>query len=560
MGEVRTARDTRIDREVAVKLMHEATDDKGTARFLREARVQGALDHPVIVPVHDLGIDPGGHPYFVMKRLAGTTLHDVLAASGSGKWPKRTLLARLVDIALAVDFAHARGVVHRDLKPANIMLGDYGEAYVLDWGLARIVDDAEGIRDVGAISGSSGDTVVGDLLGTPGYMSPEQARGDTVDQRTDVFSLGCVLFEILVGRSAMPRGLAALEVTLSAPCHRPSASDATADLHDIAPELDDLCARATAQDAGLRPTARAFGVAIQAYLDGDRDRDRRRALADDHANRARIAFAGAPTDESRATTMREAGRAIALDPDNTTAQEILARALFVAPEQPPAGAIAAADHERGRIRQKLLRFAAAGFLAMTLVCPVMFSFEVHYVWPIIVLMIALAGCAWGSYVSSFKVESMRPPLFPLVLVFMWAALTMLGLIFGPLFLLPTFLTGSLAAWLVMPIAYRSWIIVAMHVMTIVPLVGLELAGLAPTTFHTEGHRLVLESWVLDLTPVVIGVIWTIALVAQTASSINIMLAFRQAFVDAQNARHAQAWHLKQLLPRSSDHGRSLAER
>src|ERR1700689_2614550 len=116
-----------------------------------------------------------------MKRLTGTTLADVLA---SGRWPRRTLLARLVDICLAAEFAHKRGVSHRDLKPANIMLGDFGEPYVLDWGLARVAD----VPDTGAIhtsdlrsdSGGGGQTVAGAMLGTPGYMAPEQMRGEPV--------------------------------------------------------------------------------------------------------------------------------------------------------------------------------------------------------------------------------------------------------------------------------------------------------------------------------------------------------------------------------------------
>ncbi|MDQ3368750.1 MAG: serine/threonine protein kinase, partial [Myxococcota bacterium] len=223
MGEVRLARDARIDREVAIKLMRGGHSDRDTvARFLREARVQGALEHPAIVPVHDLGINREGHPYFVMKRLAGITLADVITARAAGepdaatRWPRRLLLTRLTDVCLAIEFAHTRGVVHRDLKPANIMLGDFGEAYVLDWGLARIVADAAPISSVRPLSGEHepGQTAVGALLGTPGYLAPEQARGEDVDTRADVFSLGCILYELLTGAPALPRGLAALQVTL----------------------------------------------------------------------------------------------------------------------------------------------------------------------------------------------------------------------------------------------------------------------------------------------------------------------------------------------------------
>src|SRR5688572_28546648 len=135
MGEVWIAKDTRIQRDVAVKLLRTTADQHAEARFFREARVQATLDHPAVVPVHDLDVGLEGRPYFVMKRLAGTTLHDALAARDAA-FSQRVLLARLIDICFAIEFAHERGVVHRDVKPGNIMLGNYGEAYLLDWGVA----------------------------------------------------------------------------------------------------------------------------------------------------------------------------------------------------------------------------------------------------------------------------------------------------------------------------------------------------------------------------------------------------------------------------------------
>src|SRR5262245_27499523 len=144
MGEVWLAHDLRIDRDIAVKLMPgDATNNPdAVSRFLREARVQGRLEHPAVVPVHALG-GADTAPFFASKRLIGTTLADVINQPDHDKWPRRTLLARFIDVCLAVEFAHQRGVIHRDLKPANIMLGDFGETYVLDWGLARIGDTVD---------------------------------------------------------------------------------------------------------------------------------------------------------------------------------------------------------------------------------------------------------------------------------------------------------------------------------------------------------------------------------------------------------------------------------
>ncbi|MBL9015334.1 MAG: serine/threonine protein kinase, partial [Myxococcales bacterium] len=141
MGDIVLGHDSLIGRDVAIKQMRseQPTTDQ-VSRFLREARIQARLEHPSIVPVHALGTDEAGLPYFTMKRLTGTTLAEILAKQDPP--PRPRLLRILVDVCSAVELAHARGVVHRDLKPSNIMVGDFGEVYVLDWGLARIVDEA----------------------------------------------------------------------------------------------------------------------------------------------------------------------------------------------------------------------------------------------------------------------------------------------------------------------------------------------------------------------------------------------------------------------------------
>ena len=224
MGEVVLAHDGRIGREIAVKRLRTAAPSAAALeRFLREARIQARLEHPAIVPVYELGHDRAGQPYFTMKRLAGVTLADQLAAPRPP--PLRPLLRAFVDVCLAIDFAHARGVVHRDLKPANIMLGDFGEVYVLDWGVARVAaapgddgagDERDGIAPAGDITTLEGMTQAGAVLGTPGYMPPEQLQGAAaVTAAADVYALGAILFELLAGEPLLARGPEVVRQTLA---------------------------------------------------------------------------------------------------------------------------------------------------------------------------------------------------------------------------------------------------------------------------------------------------------------------------------------------------------
>ncbi|MFO0680212.1 MAG: serine/threonine-protein kinase, partial [Polyangiaceae bacterium] len=156
MGDVHLCADERIGRDVAMKVIRRmrAENPEMLERFLREARVQGQLEHPAIVPVYDLGVLPDGSTFFTMKRVNGRTLSDVLEAQRSGNstalehYSLHRLLADFSRVCLAVHFAHARGVLHRDLKPSNVMLGEFGEVYVLDWGIAKLVTPEESQRPI----------------------------------------------------------------------------------------------------------------------------------------------------------------------------------------------------------------------------------------------------------------------------------------------------------------------------------------------------------------------------------------------------------------------------
>ena len=214
MGTIVDAQEKLLRRKVAMKMMAASGMQEEIVRFIEEAQITGQLEHPNIVPVYELGVDENEHVFYTMKFVRGVTLHDVLQFIGVGasgtfeKYPLVVLLTIFQKVCDALAFAHSKGVIHRDLKPANIMMGEYGEVLVMDWGLARASghNEAAGaepertlVRSARQDEGSGMMTVAGMVIGTPQYMPPEQARGETekFDARTDIYSLGAILYHIL---------------------------------------------------------------------------------------------------------------------------------------------------------------------------------------------------------------------------------------------------------------------------------------------------------------------------------------------------------------------------
>ena len=209
MGAIDVAIDRALDRRIAIKTLHThlRPDENAVRMFLREARLTGLLDHPHIVPLYDLG-ERDGQLFFSMKLVEGQTLAALISALPRGV-PDTATLYTLLDVVAkvcdALAFAHSRGVIHCDVKPANVMVGEFGQVFLMDWGIARLVtaDGPPSVRslpDRGA-RGHSGATD-NSVIGTPCYMSPEQARGDRkkLDARSDVFLLGAMLYEVLTHR------------------------------------------------------------------------------------------------------------------------------------------------------------------------------------------------------------------------------------------------------------------------------------------------------------------------------------------------------------------------
>jgi tetratricopeptide (TPR) repeat protein len=273
MGVVYRARDLPLGRDVAVKTTLSAA---GTAEFLRESCITAQLPHPGVPPVHAVGVLTDGRPYLVMKLIVGRTLADVLKATGPGD--SESLLGTFETICQTVGFAHSRGFIHRDLKPTNVMVGAFGEVQVMDWGLAKHI----GTTATGA-SGSSPvlipdapeATASGSVKGTPAYLAPEQARGESVDCRTDVFALGGILAVILTGSPPF-LGDTVMDTVLKA---------ARAELDECFGELDECGADAELVAIAKRclhplPAARyangtAVAAAVAAYRAGVQERLRR---------------------------------------------------------------------------------------------------------------------------------------------------------------------------------------------------------------------------------------------------------------------------------------------
>jgi len=321
-GRVRRARDRRIGRTVAVKTLHETYRERPdvVARFLLEAQLAGQLTHPNIVPVYALGALPGGELYYAMKEVEGDSLHDVLAAlrAGDEATAARYTLFRMVvvlrQVCLALAYAHAQGVVHRDVKPHNVMLGNYGEVLLADWGSAKLVhvpdEDTDSDLDDAALESttSSLSTRAGKVKGTPSYMAPEQAAPDSaeVGPLADVYAVGAVLYEVLCLRppfSGDAIGIVLEEVRTEMPVPPSSRAPGRA----IPAELEELAMQCLAKDPGERP---APAVAVIEQLDGFLDGSRRRqeaqaALAD--AETALERFEELDADLQQAECLAERG-------------------------------------------------------------------------------------------------------------------------------------------------------------------------------------------------------------------------------------------------------------
>ncbi|MEM9860495.1 MAG: serine/threonine-protein kinase [Myxococcota bacterium] len=539
MGLVLLANDRHMKRQVAVKRLRSEYADRPDLRqrFLREARVQGQLEHPGVVPIYDVGVTDDGAPFFAMKRLQGRTLHDIINrlsvrnAVEDARFPLRRRIEIFEAVCQTIMFAHHRSVVHRDLKPPNIMVGEFGEVYVLDWGIAKI-DGEDGLVE---------ETRVGEQMGTPGYMAPEQAVGSLdVDERTDVFALGAVLFELLTLTALFigepdDKVRATIQGDIDAPIER-------APLDAIPEALDAICRRATAFDPKERyADVRELHQAVVDWLAGARSAEERQRLAERYTRRAAEL---AESDPARA--VRELSSALAVEPDYAPARNRLLKILG-APEKPSPEAEAALK-ERGIAN--LVATASRTYGAYAAYLPALVflylagvrSSGLWYTMLGSLIMAAITGLWVRRSPSGLSVSVST--------AFGFVVLATIATIAGPFSFASAMVVGNGAAWILAARANapERWLIFSLSVLALALPFLLHLAGLGVLPYGIEDGEIVVRPamvafdsvWTLAAASLatVVCLAATYALVGQAVDRLK--AAEREAFL--------RAWRLEQLVP------------
>jgi serine/threonine protein kinase len=581
MGEVLLCKDLRIGREVALKVIraeHGARPDL-RRRFLREVRVQGQLEHPSVVPVYDLGKDPTRKAYFTMKRVRGQTLEQILSAlrrddaEAVRQHTRFKLLTAFGTACLAVHFAHTRNVLHRDLKPGNIMLGDFGEVYVLDWGLAKVTDaDGAGATadDSSSIvlpqtsppraEGVAGITGTGVLMGTPGYMAPEQIRGElgALGPGVDIYALGAILFELLALQPLHGRGTAneLMKSTLAGVDVEAAMRRAE---RDVPPELLAIVARATARrPQGRFATAREMQEALESFLNGDRDLERRKELAREHAGRAYDAAMRAlegehtPGQGGKAATlmaeaMREVSRAIALDPQNGEAMRTLVQLMTQVPRAVPREAQREIDAQARAWQRISSRAATFAYLSFTLYAPLGYFMGIRN-FPMAALPVILFMAAAAVSYRSYRRPDPTGQTPYSLLILSNVAIASSAWVFGPFMLVPALAAVNALSFIVAADRSRRGPAIFLGCCAILLPLVLEWTGVNVPSYAFEQGRFVVLPRALEFPEKPTLVFLLVTNVALLVTAALFVGRFKDALTATENRLYMQTWQLRQFVP------------
>lgn len=579
MADILLARDLRLYRDVALKAGHNE-DDEDAQRFVREAHLQGQLEHPAIVPVYDIGELADGAPFFTMKRVRGSTLDEVVGQLArkdplaESKFTRPRLLAAFVTVAQSVHYAHARGVVHRDLKPANIMVGDFGEVYVLDWGIAKLLESA-GRRSSGEVRRQSDDGVIlprvvyeeddeeeapilteaGSTIGTLEYMAPEQYLASSrPDPRCDIYSLGAILYEIVALKPFREAPSRAEMVKLVwrdtlYPSSRPVAAD-------VPPELDAIWRKATDLSPDQRyETAREMHDAIVRHLEGEREIQRRREVAMELARQAALDLEQAPVrgpeaEQKRSLALQRIGRALAADPSQAEALATLVNGLLKSPSDaaPEVEQEIAATERKLGVRSAWLSawFFAAWFVFLVLGHAWMGVLD-HRMMAVLggVVLALVAYNYWVYWTRRFERAHMLA-----IMALGFFAVALAGSFLGPLVLVPSLATAMFGAF---TISMRSdsrarAAAMALSAGAVLLPSALQLAGVLPPSYAFEDGKIVILPRLVALpSHVSPAIVTAISLLVVVLTNLLTAQVVRE-LAHAERSARTQAFRLRQLLP------------
>ncbi len=535
MGEVMLVTDRVIGRDVALKRTRHAVDD-GREQFAREALLQGRLEHPSIVPVYDVARAADGALFFTMRRVRGRSLAEVLGTA-TIEYSRVRLLQVFNQICLAAHFAHEHGIVHCDIKPANIMLGDYGEVYLLDWGIARTPLDTSD-----AVSG------------TVAYMSPEQARGERrLDRRSDVYALGAILFEILT-RSPLHEPAPVADVLSRIEQGIDARASVRAPSADVPPELEQICVKATAKEVQDRhATARELADAVERYLEGDRDLALRRRMSREQAARAsELAARSGETAALRSEALATVGRALALDPNNGDALATLVQLLTTPPREIPAEALAetrATERRLDRVRSRSGLLALLLWLGGTIAGGAIAGIHDARAYTITLAAISLAVLAASHRVRRPPVDGNAPTY---VMIATAIAIAGMGLGFSPWLLTPPLaLTFMIATTLSVDEPRRYLPAIVTGLALLVP-VAVEWLGLVEPSLVNDGPLLCIVPRMSELPDTTIARMIPLAVSLGCVAMGGLFgVRLRGTLLAVQRHNAIQAWQLRQLIPKAA---------
>jgi serine/threonine-protein kinase len=572
MGEIQLVHDGIVGRDVALKQLRAVAvrlNPRARSRFEHEARLQGQLEHPAIVPVYDIGVRPDGLPFFTMKRVHGDSLSDVLSRIQKGDAPtiqrytRRRLLSALSQVCLAAHYAHERGVVHRDIKPANIMLGQYGEVYLLDWGIAKVAGSADLSPTPAAeripAANASQHTMSGAILGTLRTMSPEQATGTDLDGRADVYSLGAVLFEVLTldtlhGHGTEYEILWRIVEGIEA---RPSVRVPEA---EVPPELEDICVAATKRNPNDRiQSARVLHERIESYLDGDRDFEARKASSRGHAERAKRELERViGSDESaetrsgtrderkrRAKALSEVGKALALDPENRDALRTLVALLTNPPRHVPPEVY---EEQKVMWSRHLRRAGLAGAIVygyISINALTTLTLGVHD-WKVFLA----AHTLWAGALVASLVTIWRPSYRNLFVAFLFgvgASLWITG-VYGPHLMVPALLAVHASLYSMVRHAWLRYTMLFLAGLAWTLSVFGEAVGIFPDIVQFRGGGIFIRSPVIDFPETMTTVYLYAAVLAMILFPAVVIGYLRSSYHAADEQMRLQAWQLRQLVP------------